>query len=162
MGNYKINDINVDILFRPKVIETFATKDEIDQVNNIDAFQEIEIDKLESHFNNIFKIIKKRVFEFETYTMFFDTIEYKNVQLIWKSGYDHKLKLMEIVVSYSQMNDANYQQSMFEVANEFYEAQENGEDMMEWIKTHHEDTKRKGKKPIVAGMLPEIKKPTIN
>ena len=35
MGSYKINDIKVDIFFSPKVIEAFATKDEINQVNNM-------------------------------------------------------------------------------------------------------------------------------
>ena len=36
--------------------------------------------------------------------MYFDTIEYENVELIWSSSCDHELKLMEVDVSYSQMD----------------------------------------------------------
>ncbi len=161
LGSYKINDIKVDIFFSPKVIEAFATKDEINQVNNIEAYKEIDLDELESHFEKIFNIIKKRVVEFETYTMFFDTIEYENVELIWKSNFHNKLKLMEVNVSYSQMNDPQYLASIAEEVDAFNEAQENGEDMQDWIEKRREENKD-GSKPKIVGMLPEIEKPTIN
>ena len=161
LGSYKINDIKVDIFFSPKVIEAFATKDEINQVNNIEAYKEIDLDELESHFEKIFNIIKKRVVEFETYTMFFDTIEYENVELIWKSNFHNKLKLMEVNVSYSQMNDPQYLASIAEEVDAFNEAQENGEDMQEWIEKRREENKDCSK-PKIVGMLPEIEKPTIN
>ena len=162
MGNYKINDINVEILYSTRVIEEFATKDEVKIINKISINEKIDLTDLENHFDNIFKIIKSRVSEFKTYNILYDTIEYEDSELIWKSKFDEKLNLMEIEVGYSQMNDPNYQQSIVEAAIAFQEAQENGEDMVEWIKTHHEDSRRKGKKPLIAGMLPPNKVPSIH
>ena len=76
MGTYKIRDMIVDIYFSPKVIETYASEEEIFKLNNIKDFQKADFKNLENHFENIFKIIKERVLEFRTYTMYFDTIEY--------------------------------------------------------------------------------------
>ena len=140
MGTYKIKDMIVDIYFSPKVIETYAS-DEESKLNNIKDFQKADFKNLEDHFENIFKIIKERVFEFRAYTMYFDTIEYQNIELIWSSGCDHELKLMEVDVSYSQMNDPKYLQSIAEEVNAFNEAQENGEDMQDWIEKRREEIK---------------------
>ena len=139
MGTYKIRDMIVDIYFSPKVIETYASDEEIHKLNNIKDFQKADFKDLENHFENIFKIIKERVLEFRTYTMYFDTIEYKNIELIWSSGCDHELKLMEVDVSYSQMNDPKYLESIAEEVNAFNEAQENGEDMQDWIEKRREE-----------------------
>ena len=116
---------------------------------------------LENHFENIFKIIKERALEFRTYTTYFDTIEYQNIELIWSSGCDHELKLMEVDVSYSQMNDPKYLESIAEEVNAFNEAQENGEDMQDWIENAEKKIKMEANQKIV-GMLPEIEEPTIN
>ena len=89
LGTYKIRDMIVDIYFSPKVIETYASDEEIHKLNNIKDFQKADFKNLENHFENIFKIIKERVLEFRTYTMYFDTIEYQNIELIWSSGCDH-------------------------------------------------------------------------
>ena len=161
MGTYKIRDMIVDIYFSPKVIETYASDEEIHKLNNIKDFQKADFKDLENHFENIFKIIKERVLEFRTYTMYFDTIEYQNIELIWSSGCDHELKLMEVDVSYSQMNDPKYLASIAEEVNAFNEAQENGEDMQDWIEKRREENKD-GNKPKIVGMLPEIEEPTIN
>ena len=80
LGTYKIRDMIVDIYFSPKVIETYASDEEILKLNNIKDFQKSDFKNLENHFENIFKIIKERVLEFRTYTMYFDTIEYKNIE----------------------------------------------------------------------------------
>ena len=161
LGTYKIRDMIVDIYFSPKVIETYASDEEIHKLNNIKDFQKTDFKNLEDHFENIFKIIKERVLEFRTYTMYFDTIEYQNVELIWSSSCDHELKLMEVDVSYSQMNDPKYLESIAEEVNAFNEAQENGEDMQDWIEKRREEDKD-GSKPKILGMLPEIEDPTIN
>ena len=124
MGTYKIKDMIVDIYFSPKVIETYASDEEIFKLNNIKDFQKSDFKDLENHFENIFKIIKERVLEFRTYSMYFDTIEYQNIELIWSSGCDHELNLMEVDVSYSQMNDPKYLQSIAEEVDAFNEAQE--------------------------------------
>ena len=161
LGTYKIRDMIVDIYFSPKVIETFASDEEIYKLNNIKDFQKSDFKDLENHFENIFKIIKERVLEFRTYTMYFDTIEYQNIELIWSSGCDHELKLMEVDVSYSQMNDPKYLESIAEEVNAFNEAQENGEDMQDWIEKRREEDKD-GSKPKIVGMLPDIEETTIH
>jgi len=161
MGTYKIRDMIVDIYFSPKVIETFASDEEIYKLNNIKDFQKSDFKDLENHFENIFKIIKERVLEFRTYTMYFDTIEYQNIELIWSSGCDHKLKLMEVDVSYSQMNDLEYLASIAEEVKAFDEAQENGEDMQDWIEKRREENKD-GSKPQIVGSIPDFLKTTIH
>ena len=70
MGTYKIRDMIVDIYFSPKVIETYASDEEIHKLCNIKDFQKADFKNLENHFENIFKIIKERVLEFRTYTMY--------------------------------------------------------------------------------------------
>ena len=116
---------------------------------------------MENHFENIFKIIKERVLEFRTYTMYFDTIEYQNIELIWSSGCDHELKLMEVDVSYSQMNDPKYLASIAAEVDAFNEAQENGEDMQDWIEKRREENKD-GSKPKIIGTVPDFSKTTIH
>ena len=152
LGTYKIRDMIVDIYFSPKVIETYASDEEIYKLNNIKDFQKADFKNLENHFENIFKIIKERVLEFRTYTMYFDTIEYQNIELIWSSGCDHELKLMEVDVSYSQMNDPKYLESIAEEVNAFNEAQENGEDMQDWIEKRREEDKDSSKPKIIGSV----------
>ena len=88
MGNHKINKVKVEIYFAPKVIEAFASSDEIIIINNLKAGEEYDLYPLEMHFKNIFEIVKSRVLELKTYEMFFDNIEYEGHQLIWKSNFD--------------------------------------------------------------------------
>ena len=42
MGTYKIRDMIVDIYFSPKVIETYASEEEIFKLNNIKDFQKAD------------------------------------------------------------------------------------------------------------------------
>ena len=128
---------------------------------NIKDFQKSDFKNLENHFENIFKIIKERVLEFRTYSMYFDTIEYQNIELIWSSGCDHELKLMEVDVSYSQMNGPKYLASIAEEVEAFDEAQENGEDMQDWIEKRREENKD-GSKPQIVGSIPDFSKTTIH
>ena len=64
---------------------------------------------------------------------------------------------MEINVSYSQMNDPNYLQILIDTTNSFHQAQENGEDMNEWIKHHQNNNLKEGENPLIVG-IPEPKK----
>ena len=72
-------------------------------------------------------------------------------------GCDHELKLMEVDVSYSQMNDPKYLASIAEEVNAFNEAQENGEDMQDWIEKRREENKD-GSKPKIVGSIPDSQK----
>ena len=56
MGNYKINDVKVDIYFSPEVIEAYASNDEINLINSLKTGEEYDRDPLEKHFDNIFEI----------------------------------------------------------------------------------------------------------
>ena len=157
LGNYKINDVDVDIYFMPRVIEAFASQQEVQIVNKVKYGEEFEIPDLENHFNNIFEIVKSRVLELETYVMYFDNIEYEGHQLVWKSNFNEKSKLMEVGVTYSQMNCPDYQQVIANALQEFWDADERGEDMDEYIRRQFEDTRDDPKKPTLVGSLPAPK-----
>ena len=79
VGNYKINDVKVDIYFSPEVIEAFASNNEISIINKLKIGEKYDRDPLEKHFDNIFEIVKLRVLELETYEVYFDNIEYVEI-----------------------------------------------------------------------------------
>ena len=158
LGNYKINDIEVDIYFSPEVIEAYASDDEISFINSLKAGEKYDLNPLEKHFDNIFEIVKSRILELDTYVMYFDNIEYEGYHLVWKSNFIEKSKLMEIEVTYSQMNSPVYQQEVANALQDFWDAEERGEDMDEYIRRQFEDTNNEPKKPILVGLLPTLKK----
>ena len=158
MGNHKINKVRVEIYFAPKVIEAFASSDEIIIINNLKAGEEYDLYPLEMHFKNIFEIVKSRVLELKTYEMFFDNIEYEGHQLIWKSNFDEKSKLMKIGVTYSRMNDPEYEEELARALQEWWDAEARGEDMDELIRKQFEAGKDHPNKPTLAGFIPAPKK----
>ena len=158
MGNHKINKVKVEIYFAPKVIEAFASSDEIIIINNLKAGEEYDLYPLEMHFKNIFEIVKSRVLELKTYEMFFDNIEYEGHQLIWKSNFDEKSKLMKIGVTYSRMNDPEYEEEVARALQEWWDAEARGEDMDELIRKQFEACNDHPNKPTLAGFIPAPKK----
>ena len=157
VGNYKINYVKVDIYFSPEVIEAFASNDEISFINKLKIGEKYDRDPLEKHFDNIFEIVKSRVLVLETYEVYFDNIEYEGNQLIWKSYFDEKSKLIEIGVTYSQMNYPDYQQEVADALQDFWDAEERGEDMDEYISSQFEANKDKPNMPKLVGLLPAAK-----
>ena len=157
VGNYKINDVEVDIYFTPRVIEAYASNEEIYLINKLKIGEKYDRDPLETHFDNIFEIVKSRVLELETYEVYFDNIEYEGNQLIWKSYFDEKSNLIEIGVTYSQMNYPDYQQEVADALQDFWDAEERGEDMDEFISKQFEVSKDNPKKPKLVGLLPAPK-----
>ena len=153
LGNYKINDVDVDIYFMPRVIEAFASQQEVQIVNKVKYGEKFEIPDLENHFNNIFEIVKSRILKYETYEMFFDTIDYLNQELKWKSSFNKNTKLIEIHVNYSEVNCPEYQDEINKALQELWEAEERGEDVDEYIRRQFEDTKENPNKPILVGSL---------
>ena len=153
VGNYKINYVKVDIYFSPEVIEAFASNNEISIINKLKIGEKYDRDPLEKHFDNIFEIVKLRVLELETYEVYFDNIEYEGNQLIWKSYFDEKSNLIEIGVTYSQMNYPDYQQEVADTLQDFWDAEERGEDMDEFISKQFEVNKDNPKKPKLVGLL---------
>ena len=157
MGNHKINKVDVEIYFAPEVIEAYASSDEIPLINSLKPGEEYDLYPLEMHLKNIFEIVKSRVLEFKTYEMFFDNIEYKGHQLVWKSNFDEKSKLMKVGVTYSQMNNPEYQEEIAQALQEFWDAEARGEDMDELIRKQFEDGKDHPNKPSVVGLIPAPK-----
>jgi len=157
LGNYKINDVDVDIYFMPRVIEAFASQQEVQIVNKVKYGEKFEIPDLENHFNNIFEIVKLRILKYETYEMFFDTIDYLNQELKWKSNFNEKTKLIEIHVNYSEMNCPDYQQEVADALQDFWDAEERGEDMDEFISKQFEVNKDNPKKSKLVDLLPAPK-----
>ena len=157
LGNYKINDVDVDIYFMPRVIEVFASKQEVQIVNKVNYGEKFEIPDLENHFNNIFEIVKSRILKYETYEMLFDTIDYLDQELKWKSHFNEKTKLIEIHVNYSEMNCPEYQDEINNALQELWEAEERGEDVDEYIRRQFEANKDDPKKPKIVGSLPAPK-----
>ena len=157
MGNHKINKVKVEIYFAPKVIEAFASSHEIITINNLKAGEEYDLYPLEMHFKNIFEIVKSRVLELKTYEIFFDNIEYEGHQLIWKSNFDEKSKLMKIGVTYSRMNDPEYEEELAKALQEWWDAESRGEDMDELIRKQFDAGKDHPNKPTLAGFIPAPK-----
>ena len=157
MGNHKINKVDVEIYFAPEVIEAYASSDEIPLINSLKPGEEYDLYPLEMHLKNIFEIVKSRVLEFKTYEMFFDNIEYEDHKLVWKSNFDEKSKLMKIGVTYSQMNNPEYQEEIAQALQEFWDAEARGEDMDELIRKQFEDGKDHPNKPSVVGLIPAPK-----
>ena len=154
MGNYKINQVMVEIYFAPKVIEVYASKDEICHIISLLPGEEYDVHPLEMHFKNIFEIVKSRVLEFKTYEIFFNNIEYEGHQLIWKSNFDEKSKLMKIGVKYAEMNNLEYDDELDRAFQEWWDAVSIGEEMDELIKRQFEAGKDHPNKPILDGFIP--------
>ena len=157
MGNYKIKKVKVEIYFVPEVIEAYASNDEIVVINNLKPGEEYDLNPLEQHFDNIFEIVKSRVLELKTYEVFFDNIEYAGHQLVWRSNFDEKSKLMKIGVTYSQMNNPDYQEELAKALQEWWDAEARGEDMDELIRKQFEAGKDHPNKPSLAGFIPAPK-----
>ena len=154
MGNHKINKVKVEIYFPPEIIEAYASNDEICRINSLKPGEEYDVYPLEMHFKNIFEIIKLSVLEFKTYEIFFNNIEYKGHQLIWKSNFDEKSKLMKIGVKYAEMNNLEYEDELDRAFQEWWDAVSIGEEMDELIKRQFEAGKDHPNKPILDGFIP--------
>jgi len=160
MGNHKINKVKVEIYFAPKVIEAYASRDDITLINNLKPGEEYDLYPLEMHFKNIFEIVKSRVLELKTYEMFFDNIEYEGHHLVWRSNFDEKSKLMKIGVTYSQLNNPEYTEELNKALQEWWDAEARGEDMDELIRQQFEAGKDHPSKPKLVGFIPAPKNTT--
>ena len=99
LGDYLINDIKVEVYFAPAVVESFYSKEEIGEL--------IQRKKDKFILDGIFHIIKSRTLELEVFEIWYDVIEYRGIELIWKSSFNAKKKKMGIEVLYSK--DKHYE-----------------------------------------------------
>ena len=96
LGDYLIDDIKVEVYYAPAVIESFYSNKEIGLL--------IEKKKDKDTLDGIFEIIKGRTSELEAFEIWHDVIEYKGIELIWKSFFNAEEKKMGVEVLYSRDN----------------------------------------------------------
>ena len=97
IADYKITDVKVNIYFAPAVIDTFfSKKDLLDLSKDSERHQET--------LDGIFSIIKGQVKKYNTYEIWYDLIEYKGIELVWKSKFAEEKKTMYVEVLYSKGN----------------------------------------------------------
>ena len=96
LGDYLIDDIKVEVYYAPAVVESVYSKKEISLL--------IEKKKDKHSLDGIFEIIKSRISELEAFEIWHDVIEYKGIELIWKSFFNEKEKKMGVEVLYSKDN----------------------------------------------------------
>ncbi|MDC3169426.1 hypothetical protein OA871_00105 [Paracoccaceae bacterium] len=102
VGNYTIDDIKVEIYYAPAVIEGFYSKKEIGAL--------IESKANNNVLDGIFNIIKDRTLELKTFEIWHDVIEYKGIELIWKSFFNAEKNKMGVEVLYSRDNHTQNEQ----------------------------------------------------
>ena len=90
LADYEIGDVFVDICFTSGMVEAFYTK------KNLIALEEGRLDS--DIFDGIFNIIEGRVQSLNTYEVWYDLIEYKNKELVWKSRYNENKEIMYVEV----------------------------------------------------------------
>ncbi len=96
LGDYLINDIKVEVYFAPAVVESFYSKEEIGEL--------VQRKKDKFILDGIFHIIKSRTLELEVFEIWYDVIEYRGIELIWKSSFYAEKKKMDVEVLYSRGN----------------------------------------------------------
>ena len=90
LADYSINNTFVEVCFTSGVVEAFCTK------KNLMALEE---GRLESDiFDEVFNIIKGRVQSLNTFEVWYDLIEYKDRELVWKSRYNENKEIMYVEV----------------------------------------------------------------
>ena len=97
LGNYFIRDIKVEVYYAPAVLESFYSKKEIVEL--------IQRKRDKDVVDGIFEIIKSRTSELKVFEVWYDLIEYRGIELIWKSFFDAKKKMMGVKVLYSRGNN---------------------------------------------------------
>ena len=60
--------------------------------------------KLKGIFDGIFKIVKSRTLELEVFEIWYDVIEYRVIELIWKSSFNAEKKKTGVEGLYSKDN----------------------------------------------------------
>ena len=99
LGDYLIEDIKVEVYYAPAVVNSFYSKKEIGEL--------IENKRDKVILDGIFTIIKNRTSELEVFEVWHDVIEYKGIELIWKSFFNAEEKKMGVEVLYSRDNNPN-------------------------------------------------------
>ena len=96
LGDYLIDDIKVEVYYAPAVVESFYSKKEIGEL--------IQRKRDKDVLDGIFDIIKNRTSELKVFEIWYDVIEYRGIELIWKSFFNAERRKMGVEVLYSKGN----------------------------------------------------------
>ena len=96
LGDYLIDDIKVEVYYAPAVVESFYSKKEIGEL--------IQRKRDKDVLDGIFNIIKNRTSELKVFEIWYDVIEYRGIELIWKSFFNAERRKMGVEVLYSKGN----------------------------------------------------------
>ena len=96
LGDYLIDDIKVEVYYSPAVVESFYSKKEIGEL--------IQRKRDKDVLDGIFDIIKNRTSELKVFEIWYDVIEYRGIELIWKSFFNAERRKMGVEVLYSKGN----------------------------------------------------------
>ena len=96
LGDYTMDDIKVEVIYAPAVVESFYSKKEISEL--------IEKKRDKNILDGIFNIIKKRTAELDALEIWHDVIEYRGIELVWKSFFNTNKNRLGVEVLYSKDN----------------------------------------------------------
>ena len=96
LSDYLINDVKVEVYYAPAVVDSFYSRKEISEL--------ILGERDKTVLDGIFELIRSRTTELNTYEIWHDIIEYKGIELIWKSFFNTEEKKMGVEVLYSRDN----------------------------------------------------------
>ena len=97
IADYKISDVKVEVYFAPAVLGAFYSKDDLLSLSKDSKAKQEAL-------NGIFSIIKDQVKKYNTYEIWYDLIEFKGIELVWKSKFIKEKKSMYVEVLYSRGN----------------------------------------------------------
>ena len=97
IADYKISNLKVEMYFAPAVIDSYYSKEDLLNLSK-DRKGKQEI------LNGIFAIIKGQLEKYNTYEIWYDLIDYKGLELVWKSKFLKQNKTMYVEVLYSRSN----------------------------------------------------------
>lgn len=97
IADYKISNLKVEMYFAPAVIDSYYSKEDL---LNLSKYRKGKQEIL----NGIFAIIKGQLEKYNTYEIWYDLIDYKGIELVWKSKFLKQNKTMYVEVLYSRSN----------------------------------------------------------
>ena len=97
IADYKISNMKMEIYFAPAVLDAFYSKKDLLTLSK-------ESRGKQEALNGIINIIKGQVEKYNTYEIWYDLIDYKGIELVWKSKFVEERKTMYVEVLYSRGN----------------------------------------------------------
>ncbi len=97
IADHQISDVKMEIYFAPAVLDAFYSKKDVLTLSK-------ESREKQEALNDIINIIEGQVKKYNTYEIWYDLIDYKGIELVWKSKFVEDEKAMYVEVLYSRGN----------------------------------------------------------